>query len=112
MYDKGVRVNDVYTITPNEEPGFKVFCDIENGGWTVVQVIVTQCMVNLQIRLKNGGRESQFTVQSVKPTDRYSKETIYLMHLYYSKSKQKENGTVCSVSRKRITVKRLYVMLA
>ena len=36
-YRNGCRKNGVYTIDPGCGKSFNVFCDMTNGGWTVIQ---------------------------------------------------------------------------
>jgi len=37
IYDAGNTTNGVYTITPQSGLSFDVFCDMDDGGWIVVQ---------------------------------------------------------------------------
>lgn len=37
IYDRGVRSDGVYIISPDGKCPFRVYCDMANGGWTVIQ---------------------------------------------------------------------------
>ncbi|KAJ8315360.1 hypothetical protein KUTeg_007510, partial [Tegillarca granosa] len=37
LYDNGFRKNGVYEISPTHATSFDAYCDMKNGGWTVIQ---------------------------------------------------------------------------
>lgn len=37
LYDRGVRSDGVYIISPDGRCPFRVYCDMLNGGWTLIQ---------------------------------------------------------------------------
>ncbi|KAJ8297715.1 hypothetical protein KUTeg_024246 [Tegillarca granosa] len=37
LYGVGERKDGIYTISPDEITSFPVYCDMTNGGWTVIQ---------------------------------------------------------------------------
>lgn len=37
LYLSGKKKNGVYKISPDNKESFNVYCDMENGGWTVIQ---------------------------------------------------------------------------
>ena len=37
LYDQGSRSDGVYSINPDGGEAFDVYCDMTNGGWTIIQ---------------------------------------------------------------------------
>ena len=37
LYDRGVRSDGAYIISPDGRCPFRVYCDMTNGGWTLIQ---------------------------------------------------------------------------
>ena len=37
IYDRGVRKDGVYLISPDGRCPFRVYCDMDDGGWTLIQ---------------------------------------------------------------------------
>ena len=36
-YESGIRADGVYRISPDGEKEFDAYCDMTNGGWTIIQ---------------------------------------------------------------------------
>ncbi|KAJ8311652.1 hypothetical protein KUTeg_011007 [Tegillarca granosa] len=37
LYDQGIKKDGIYKISPSENCHVQVYCDMKNGGWTVIQ---------------------------------------------------------------------------
>jgi len=53
LYTEGFHLDGVYAISPDGRCPFFVYCDMTNGGWTVIQVLKFIMLIVRKVSARN-----------------------------------------------------------